>query len=85
MKNSSSDDPESDFHRKRYQTAYWNATRICGFEAWNNALNRDASMIFGRMTYSDMADRAEVVVKHLESGGNQSADTIRKILLSPVI
>jgi hypothetical protein len=83
MKNSSND-PESDFHRKRYQVAYWKATRICGFEAWNNALNRDASMIFGRMTYSDMADRAELVVKHLEGGGNQSAEAIRKILLTKV-
>jgi len=65
--------PESDFHRKRYQTAYWKATRICGFDAWNNALNRDASMIFGRMTYAEMADRAELVAKHLE-GGHQPCE-----------
>ena len=81
MKNSSND-PESDFHRKRYQTAYWLATRICWFDAWNNALNHDASMIFGRMSYSDMADRAEKVVNYLANGDSQSAEAIRKILLS---
>jgi hypothetical protein len=81
MKNSSND-PESDFHRKRYQTAYWLATRICGFEAWNNALNRDASMIFGRMTYSDMADRAEAAVTYLANGGDPAVEAIRKILLT---
>lgn len=75
------DDFDSDFQKKRYQTAWFESTRITGFEFFHQVLDRETLNKFGRLSYYEMANRMEKVLNHLSNGGSQECSVIQNILL----